>query len=206
MKHLTQLAVAGAAALVLSMSIGATSASATEFCSTNTSPCTGTIYGPGTKFTAQLKPLTTLKITLALGEFSSTITCRRSTMAGEITKGGAGKVSTVTFQECLGPNGSACALTVLSLPWTFTAEAGEGTSFSLPFSGSSGGAGVRFECGSLVNCSFRASPLTFSGVGGSPALLTAAGLPLSMEGGICWEKASLDAEYEVTAPKPLYVV
>jgi len=208
MKHLTQLAVAGVAALVLMMGIGAATASATEFCSTNTSPCTGTKYGAGTKLTGQL---TTGKVATLTTNLTN-VTCKKSSISGVLTTSGgpgltpiSGEVNAVTFSECIATsNGSACTVKVLNLPWKLTGEKTGETTFKVTLSGTPG---VTVECpGAFINCTFSQTSLTLSGVSGSPARVTATAVGLNKSGGFCPSTAAYDAEYDVTAPNPLYAV
>jgi hypothetical protein len=206
MKKLTQLAVAGAAALILTMAVGAATASATELCSTNTSPCTGTKYGTGTKLTGQLKSGTAATLTTSLGN----VVCKKSTLAGVTTSAGgpgstpvSGEVTGVTFTECILGASTPCTVQVLNLPWKLTAEKTGETTFNVVVSGSPG---VTVVCGFLINCTFSQTSMTLSGTGGSPAIVKATAIGLNRSGGFCPSTASFDAEYEVTSPKPLFAV
>src|SRR5881227_2620158 len=100
-----RLTLALAAAMALMGLIGSGTASATELCSTNTSPCTGTKYSSGTTVTAQLKSGTSAVLTNSI----SNETCKKSTLDMTTTSsGGSGvsvgatmpKVSGMTFSEC----------------------------------------------------------------------------------------------------------
>jgi hypothetical protein len=206
MKHLNYAAVAALAGLVLTMSIGASTAAATEFCSTNTSPCTGTMYGPGTKLSGQL---TTGKVATLTNSISN-ITCQNATMSGAMTSTGgsgltpiSGEVTAVAWSNCVTSFGTACTVTVTGLPWKLTGEKTGETTFNVVVSGSPG---VAVSCGSLINCTFSQTSLTLSGVNGSPARVTATAVGLNTSGGLCPKTASYDAEYDVTAPNPLYAV
>jgi hypothetical protein len=207
MKQLTKLAVAGAAALVLLMGIGAAGASATEFCSTNTSPCTGTMYGPGTKLSGKL---TTGKVATLTNSLSN-ITCAQASMEGQMTTtGGAGltpisgEVTSVTWASCITANGTACVAKVTGLPWKLTGEKTGETTFKVVVSNTPG---VTVECGGLPTCTYSQTSMTLSGVNGSPARVTASAVGLNVSGGfLCPKSAAYDAEYDITAPNPLYAV
>jgi hypothetical protein len=66
--------------------------------------------------------------------------------------------------------------------------------------------GAHVTCGFFLNCTYSSPGFEFDLDGGNPALITAITETLEGEGGICPEEASLDATYEVTTPKPLFVV
>lgn len=205
MMHL-KLGLAAFSTLVLVMSIGAASASATEFCSTNTSPCTGTMYGPGTKLSGKLTAGKVATLTNSL----SNITCQQATMGGQMTTTGgtgttpiSGEVTSVTWTQCTTSFGGACTVTVTGLPWKLTGEKTGASTFNVVVSGAPG---VNVVCGSLINCTFSQTSLTLSGVNGNPARVTATAVGLNTSGAFCPKTASYDAEYDVTAPTPLYAV
>jgi hypothetical protein len=206
MEKFTRVALATATALVIVMSIGVGSASATEFCSTNTSPCTGTMYGPGTKISGKLTTGKTATLTNGI----TNVICSEGSMAGQMTStGGAGltpisgEVTSVTWTKCVTASGTACTVTVNGLPWKLTGEKTGENTFKVVVSGSPG---VTVVCGFLINCTFSQTSLTLSGVNGSPARVTATAVGLNASGGFCPKTASYDAEYDITAPNPLYAV
>jgi hypothetical protein len=205
MKHLKGFGLAGFAAAVLIMSAGAPSASATEFCSTETSPCTGTMYGSGTKFAGKsTNPILTSSIT--------NVTCELAQMGGELTSTGgtgstpiSGTVTSATWtNNCKTASGTACTITVLNLPWSMTGEEAAGENeFTVTVAGKPG---VTVKCGFLINCTFTQTSLVLSGENGNPAYVTATAEALNTEGGFCPATASYDAKYEITTPKPLFAV
>jgi hypothetical protein len=206
MKKLLRTALAGVLVLLIAMAFGTAAASATEFCSTNTSPCTGTMYGPGTKLSGKL---TTGKVATLTNSISN-ITCKQAAMAGQMTTTGgsgttpiSGEVTAVTWTECTTSFGTACTVTVTGIPWKLTGEKTGETTFKVVVSGSPG---VTVVCGSLINCTFSQTSLTLTGVNGSPARVTATAVGLNTSGAFCPKTASYDAEYDVTAPNPLYAV
>lgn len=206
MNHLKQLALSSFALLVLTLALGSATASATEFCSTNTSPCTGTMYGPGTELKGKLTTGKKAVLTNSL----DTVSCSEATMAGKMTSTGgsgttpiSGEVTSVTWSQCIDSFGNACTATVVGLPWKLTGEKTGETTFNVVVSGSPG---VTVVCGSLLNCTFSQTSLTLSGVNGSPARVTATAVGLNASGGFCPKSGSYDAEYDVTAPNPLYAV
>jgi hypothetical protein len=206
LKKLTQLALVSALVLAGALAVGVGSAAATEFCSTNTSPCTGTMYGPGTELKGSLTSGKTAVLTNSIGN----VTCTAATMAGKMTSTGgsgttpiSGEVTSVTWSSCVGPFGTACTVQALNLPWKLTGEKTGETTFNVVVSGSPG---VTVVCGSFLNCTFSQTSLTLSGVNGSPARVTANAVGLNQSGGLCPKTASYDAEYNVTTPNPLYAV
>jgi hypothetical protein len=207
MKHLKQFALAAAVMLVAALGVGAGSASATEFCSTNTSPCTGTMYGPGTKLSGKLTTGKSAVLTNSLDP----VTCREGTINGEMTSTGgsgstpiSGKVSSVAWTNCIDSFGNACTASAQGLPWSLTGEKTGTSTFNVVVSGSPG---VQVICsGGLLNCTFSQTSLTLTGVNGAPARVTATAVGLNTSGGFCPKTASYDAEYDVTAPNPLYAV
>lgn len=206
MKHLKALGLAAFATAILVMSIGAATASATEFCSTNTSPCTGTMYGSGTKFAGKSVGVATLTNSI------TNVTCENAEMGGEMTSTGgsgstpiSGKVTSATWTgNCKTATGTACTITVLNLPWSLTGEkAGVENEFNVTVAGNPG---VTVKCGFLINCTFKQTSLTLSGESGSPAYVVATAEGLNQEGGFCPKTASYDAKYELTTPNPLFAV
>lgn len=70
------------------------------------------------------------------------------------------------------------------------------------------GGGVRgtlLECGSTINCSFASADLVLGVRGGNPAHLTATEVELARMGGLCPVTSKWDANYEIAAPKPLFL-
>lgn len=202
MKYVKMLGLAAVAAAALMAFVGAGSASATELCSTNTSPCTGTNYGKGTKIESTLKEGEAV-LTAGFG----TDKCKKSTVVGEVEKTNeAGKATTgpitsLTFEEC------SCTTTILSNGSLSITGSGTGNGTL-----SSTGAESTITC-SGVSCLFATSGTTIGPVtGGSPAVLAAeAKLPWKTgdasnftctlgSGTGTWK-----ATYKVTNPASLFV-
>jgi len=208
MKHIKTMGLAVVAALALLAIAGAASASASAvLCSTNTSPCTGTKYGSGTKLTAQLKSGTHATLTTSI----TNVTCTKSSVGGSTnTAEGHGEISSFAFTGCTAvSNGSACTVKAVNLNYTATANPGGGGNGTLtvtPKAGN-GNPGATVECpGAFINCTFTTSSITLSVTGGNPAIISASNEPLQREGGLCPSEAKWDATYEVTSPKPLFLV
>jgi hypothetical protein len=212
MKYLKMLGLAAIAALALT-AFGAGSASATNLCSTNTNPCTGTLYGAGTNLSAKLKTGTTAVLTNSL----DTVTCTESSISGSISsntssgKNTTGTISSVTFTGCTDQNGSNCTVEVKNTPWhaeatTETSKSNGNGKLDVKSHGT-GHPEAKVVCGGFLSCTFGTELATLGITGGNPAAVKAAGINLSLISGFfCPSSATWDAEYEVTAPKPLYVI
>jgi hypothetical protein len=208
MKQLRMLGVAAVAALGL-MAFGAGSASATELCSTNTSPCTGTKYGAGTTIFAQLKAGTQATLTTNV----TNVHCKKSTVHGHTSNAGGkgvavtGTITSLTFTECATTGGQQCTVSAVKLPYkaSIVATGGGNGTLSVQSDGS-GNPGATVVCGFLINCTFSTANATLGVTGGNPAIAKANGIALAREGGFCPSQSTWDAEYEVTTPKPLFIV
>jgi hypothetical protein len=185
------------------MALGAGTASATKLCSVNTSPCpAGNTYGKGTSIKTQL--VTGTKSVMSSGFV--TITCTESTMSGKTTsEGGAGavtgEISSVTWKNCTSGLGS-CTTSALKTPWSAEIS-GSGGNGTMSVKGAAG----KFTCGGTT-CEYEASKASLSVSGGNPARAKASNVSFSKIGGgfLCSSTASWTSEYEVTAPKPLFIV
>jgi len=205
MKYLKMLGLAVTAAVALMAFVGAGSASATELCSSNTNPCSGTMYPAKTQIKSNLKAGTEAVLKAGF----ATVKCKASTVNGETSNTGSstetvsGPITTLNFGEC------NCEVEVLK-------------NGSLEIHGSGTGNGtltgksseVTINC-SGVACIFgTASTGTTIGTatGGNPATLAAnAKLPWiagDSSNSVCTlgtGTGSWTASYEVTAPAPLFV-
>jgi hypothetical protein len=187
------------AALALLLIPGAASAPASAvLCSTNTFPCTGTKYGTGTKISTQLKWGTVAMFTTP----STNVTCAKATLGGSTnTSEGHGEITTFGFSSCVTDLGTPCTLSALGLPYTATFNPG-----SLTISWKSMNPAIGVDCGSLIKCTFSFSSLTLGVTGGNPATIVANNESLERFGVFCPSSANFHATYEVTAPKPLFLV
>lgn len=214
MKHAKIIGLAAIAVLAVTAFVGVASASAasTELCSTNTAPCSGTKYLSGTSVSAKLKGTSVAKLETNL----VTVTCTASTVGGKTTSSGGagavtGQISSLTFGgTCKTGGGTTCEVTVLHLatPYNASIEAtGGGNGAMTVTTGSSGKPGATVHCGSFINCSFETASAALTVTGGNPAVAKAEGIELEhSNGAFCPAEAFWTAEYEVTAPKPLFVV
>jgi len=209
MKQVKMLGLAAVAALGLMAMTGAGTASATELCSTNTSPCTGVMYPPGTAVSVQLKPGTVATWTNPIAN----VTCQKSTIGGKTTSTGAkgvavtGAIESLAFSECKTASGVACTMRTANLPYaaSFTATGGGNGTLTVT-GGGTGDPGVAVECGFVINCTVTTADASLEVTGGNPAIAKANALPFTPAGVTCPKEEHLDAEYEVTAPKPLFIV
>jgi len=209
MKQVKMLGLAAVAALGLMAMVGAGTASATELCSTNTSPCTGTVYTSGTAVSAQLKAGTTANLTNPI----SNVICQKSTTTGKTTSSGGkgspvtGTIESLGFTECKTASGVACTVKTTNIPYSASITAtGSGNGTLTVTKDLSGDPGATVECASLINCTFSTASASLGVTGGNPAIAKANGIALTPKGLTCPLESHWDAEYEVTAPKPLFIV
>jgi hypothetical protein len=184
-------------AALLTLGLGASSASATVLCKSATNPCTGGTYGKGTVIEATLKSSSSYPF--------GAMNCTEGSMKGEVTNPGGegtdvvGTFSSVSFSGC----GESSTLTVLK-PGTFKIKSPSGGNGTLVWEG--------FEMTikpSGIHCIYSGfgETTTLSLKGGETASLVASNAVLPRTGGsfVCGSRAEWTAEYTVTAPKPLYV-
>jgi hypothetical protein len=212
MRYLKTLGLAAVAAMALAAFVGAGTASATELCSTNTSPCTGTMYPAGTKIESKLKAGTKAVLTNPI----TNVTCTGSGVGGATSTTGSstetvkGSITAFSFTGCSDTFGDTCTVTTLNLPYNAeihtTEEKANGNGKLTVRSSGKGNPGATVVCGAFINCTFTTALATLHVDGGNPALATALGIPLLRTGGLCPKEANWDAEYEVTTPKPLFVI
>lgn len=185
------------ATALLTLGLGASSASATVLCKTATNPCTGGTYGEGTVIEATLK-------SSSFYPFGA-LSCSEGSMKGEVTNPGGeatnvvGTFSSVSFSGC----GESSTLTILK-PGTFKIKSPSGGNGTLVWEG--------FEFTikpSGIHCIYsgylEATKLNLNG--GETASLTGSSVIVPRTGGsfVCGSSGQWTVEYTVTAPKPLYV-
>jgi hypothetical protein len=214
MKYLKMLGLAAIAALALTAiaGSGAASAATTTLCKVNVNPCPATEdYPAGQVIKGALKPGTTATLTPNPAFFGH-VTCTASSIEGKTnsTSGAplTGSITSLTFTGCT-HNGEKCtSVTAVNLPYDVdvttentTKSNGNGT-----MTVTDGlGAGAQVTCPG-VNCTFTATTIDLKVTGGNPAFVTATEVPLKATGGFCPTEAKWDATYEVTSPKPLFVI
>jgi hypothetical protein len=205
MKYLRILGFTAIAALALA----AGSASATVLCSTATSPCTGTKYGSGTTIQEAIRKGTKTTIVTNIATISCGQVMRHGkvTSSGEVGSTATGETTSVTTSDCSTPSGTGCTVTSTKGPWpweihyngltpngTQTVKKGSGEAY-----------GFMMMCGALINCKFTSTQVSSGVTGGAPGIVVIKNLALEREGGFCPASATLNAEFEVAAPNPLYV-
>ncbi len=210
MKHLKMLGLALVAAAAFMAVVGAGTASATELCSTATTPCSGTKYGSGTKIDASLVAGTNAVLVTSL----TTVTCTASTIKGETTSAGGsgatavtGKITELSFTGCTRTGGEKCTVTQTSVGNVSVTGGSASTTGSFNFNVTSK-TGANVTCGFFINCTFSTSSATLAGKNqttGRPTV-KAESISLAREGGICPSTSTWTASYEVTEPTPLFVV
>jgi len=203
MNHIKMLGLCLVAALAVTALLGAGTASATKLCSKNESPC---------KAENTIKSGSTIKGQLVAGTEAVfvtsllTVRCTESTIEGKTTSEGGkgvnvtGSISSVVWKNC--KSGSTnCTTTALKLPWT-SEVSGSGGSGTMSVFNAAG----KFTCN--VTCEYEAKTAATSVTGGNPAIVKAEKIGFSKIGGsfLCPGTATWSSEYEVTTPKPLFVV
>lgn len=186
---------------------GAGTASATELCSTNTDPCSGTKYESGTTVEAELAEGTEAVLATSLG----TVSCAKATLEGETTSAGGeeevvdGTLSNVSFGECETSGGMSCTMSAQNLPYELEfapATEGDGILFVADESALS----TSVVCSLGVSCTLvpEEEHLRFLLDGGNPATFDAEEIPFETTGGFfCPEEASFTAQFQLPAPTPV---
>jgi hypothetical protein len=205
MRHLKAACLASLVVASFIAAVGPGAASASILCSTNTSPCTGIVYGSGTTISAQLKAGTTAKLTSSFG----TVTCKSSTMSGKTTNGeGHMTVTEMNTGSCTDSFGGNCTEKATNLPWTGRWETHWWGGGHWVYSEDGKGEPKRdYECPATgLKCEFGSPEFAMEVNGGNPAIAVAKEVPLKGSGGFtCPSEAFLDAEWEITSPKPLFL-
>lgn len=198
MKYLKMLVLTAVAALAAMAIVGATSASAVVLCKENKTPCPEAAqYPSGTKISAKL-----VAGTKAVLKGSLTVECSVSTVSGETTaKSGSplpGKITGLTFSTC-----TTCpTVTAESLPYTVSGNATGGGNGTMTVSNPK----VKLAgCFGFANCTASAASVTLDLVGGSPGRVKAVNEPLTISGFGCGTSGTWNAEYEITAPNPVFI-
>jgi hypothetical protein len=204
MKHMKMLGLCLLGVLTAMALVGAGTASATKLCSENKSPCpAGSTIKSGSAIKAQLVSGTKSVFTTSF----LTVECSESTIEGKTTsEGGAGvavkgEISSVVWKSCKTSGGGACTASALGLPW-LSEVTGSGGSGTMTVSSAAG----KFTCG--FTCEYESKSVSTSATGGNPALIKANKASFNKKGGsfLCPATATWTSEYEVTTPKPLFVV
>jgi hypothetical protein len=204
MKYAKMLGLCLVAALALMALVGAGTASATKLCKENKSPCpAGSTIAAGTALKGQQVAGTKSVFTTSL----LTVECSGSTIEGKTTTAGGagtavkGEITSVLWSGCVSSLGGACTTSALGLPWT-SEVTGSGGSGTMTINKAAG----KFVC--TVTCEYEASSLALTATGGNPAVVKAEKASFKKKGGsfLCPATATWTSQYEITTPKPLFVV
>lgn len=203
------LGLAAIAAMAITAFAGAASASASELCSTNTSPCTGTKYGVGTALEATS---TSAVLTTTGGFINPTVTCTHSAVKGSVTNAGGkgsnvvGTINSLTFTSC-SYSGGKCTVTSTGTPYLATGTATGGGNGTLTVENDgSGNPGASVACEGLPVCSYSSGDVSMSVTGGNPAKIVANKVLLTGGSFPCPTDATWTATYTVLKPSPLFIV
>jgi hypothetical protein len=214
MRHLKILGIAVIAAFSLVAFVGATTASATRLCSTNTTPC-GNVYANDTVFTTHLKTGTNAVLTTSGGVINPTLTCNTSTVGVTNSNqgGGAGvavlgRLTSLSFTGCssVSPTGCSSSATVGSLTGAtgaikYTSGMNGTLQLTPPL--------VGFHCPvgpNIVLCTFGGSGTVDGTItGGNPAIVHIVNQSIATSGGTlgCPTASTWNAQYQTTVP--LYI-
>lgn len=206
--HLKGAGVATVAVLVLVAFAGASTASATRLCVTNTNPC-GLRWANGTPFTMHLRSGVGAVFTTSGGTINPTLTCSTSklTITSSNDGGGAGvpvavALSALTFTGCTSTNPTGCE------PQGTVGALGGATGTIAWTSGINGTLRitpptVSFSCpifGASVVCTFGGAGTVDGNVtGGSTPIIDIVNQSIAATGGLgCPPNALLNAEYQST--------
>jgi hypothetical protein len=215
MKYLKMTGLVAMVAMAFA-AFAASPASATVLCksapSNNICPSTER-YGTGTVIKASLVPGTNAVLTTSGGLFTPTVTCTASTTEGKTTNAGGagvavtGTMTALTFTGCTTGSGAGCTATAVHLPYNASISWTKEWNGTLTVTSSGkGNPGASVACEGLPTCEFTTSSAVLSVKGGNPAIAKAESINLAIAGGFgCPTEAHWTAEYEVLAPKPLFI-
>jgi hypothetical protein len=207
MRHLKVMGVAAIAAFALIAFAGATTASATRLCATNTTPC-GSIYSH-TTFHSTLATGQPAVLTTSGGIINPTLSCNTSTVSVTNTNAGggegvdvAGKLTALSFSGCTSTNPAGCSTsaTIGSLAGsTGTVAYTSGMNGTLRLTPPT----VSFSCpilGSPVTCTFGGSGTVDATItGGAPAVVDVRNQNIASIGGFgCPNASTWNATYHMT--------
>jgi hypothetical protein len=207
MRHLKTMGVAVIAVFALVAFAGATTASATRLCATNTTPCSS-IY-THTNFHSTLATGQPAVLTTSGGIINPTLSCTTSTVSVTNTNAGggagvpvAGKLTSLSFSGCTSVNPAGCSSTatigsLASATGTIAYTSGmNGTLRLTPPT-------VSFSCpilGSPVTCTFGGSGTVDATVtGGTRAVIDVRNQNIASTGGFgCPNASTWNATYHTS--------
>ena len=201
MKHLKKACIVGALVLAVMATVGVGSAAAGQstFCKANETPC-----GSGNHYPVEADVVLAGKGAVKWVMPLRTIECSGAKFQGDVTKtGGSSEEGEISFHTQNFFSLCNCPFNTLEnakMDVAWTSGTMNGTVTTTGFS-------YRFTC-SGVPCAYggeikEGTTLT----GGNPAVLVfkEASVPKIEGGFLCGTEAKLSGEFEVSAPKPLYV-
>jgi|SRR5690349_20600724 len=203
MKYSKMIGLAAIAVVAAMAFIGASSASATVLCKTNTLPCSSR-YPSGTALKAELTGTNEAVLTSGF----AVVKCKTSVMEGKTdTEGGEtllvhGFIEKVSWTNCSCNLGGTVTAKAESLPWLAELHWNEktmnGTLLVFKPRGS-------FVCAG-TECSYTTETASATVLGGEPAVIDAE-VKLKLAGGgfLCSGEATWKGTYTVSAPNPLWV-
>lgn len=206
MRNLKILALAAIAIAVLMASGGAGVASATELCSTNTNPCSGTMYGPGTVLHAISEGH------MAFQSGFRVIECESTIEAAIANTGSSSETAQITITHL--------EWTSCGCPYT-TVENGELEIHTENASSNGNGTLTGKSSTWTTTCSGVACKFGFSAggtdlgtlTGGNPATIDIESQVVYKTGDasnfVCTAGTGIEkwqGSYEITSPKPLFVI
>jgi hypothetical protein len=185
-------------------------------CEENKEPCPiGTILGAGTAIAGSIKANVQFNYTFSGSKKEQS--CTGSTITGKTTEPGKPLIGELTELEFAGCAGGACAITGQRLPYKVEVSNWINTpDGSITWSNKSNGRpAFRIKCGLFEECIYGTEQLTFDLTGGNPAeihsptkvaLVRESGSSLLCSETATWEGfAAGEINWEITAPKPVYV-
>jgi hypothetical protein len=206
MRHLKMLVPVVVMVAVAGFAFGAGTASATEACSKLESPCAAAnMYGANQNFKGKLPAA-------AVAEFTGVLAfaCNVSEFEGKLENTGGAeetlfvKLTKLTFAGC----GGAAVVVVNKIP---TLEIHTDNPEKVDGNGNVTGTEMTITVTvGLVKCEYAGpikAGLTLQG--GNPAGLIATKVTLSLERGaqmLCGQEIQWDGSYEITEPKPLFII
>jgi hypothetical protein len=201
MKHLKSLCLIAVAVAGLMALVGSSMASATVLCKNNlnTSSCSER-YPVGTEFK------TTLVGTATLTTSFKNVSCEEASGNGKLETEGSGTstpggIGTGTYSKC------GCEVKVLKTGRIEVHHITGTDNGTVTFSGTE----VTTNCSTIfgnVHCIYVTNSTDVGALeSGNPASvkINSADIPRASTNALCDETANLDATFEITAPKPLYV-
>lgn len=194
------LAAITAAAIVGSIGAGTAAASQTQICSTPGNGQGICTTGSESEYNGQI---TATEVSTVLTSNIANVTCHWHFTLEPTGSTGTPGVPVHIIQwlltACKTSTGTKCTATTKNLPYPGTI-----TASTLTYSDAIG-AGVKLECGFLINCEFLTKDAVAEVDHDDTAILKFNEVALTRSGGFCPSTAAFDAEADVTSPAGLTV-